>query len=200
MNNTISPVGSSRILGGAEFDPNTLTPDSLMFYLSTRMRGLDGQITGVFDKQQHSEKVRSALNELQRLVGTLDEETKEGKFPLTQSGQLSFVEQINAQLEVIETLDPDVGNKVTAELYKKGQVMGGGGQVNTGDANYTGQEVKNTTQFLKNVGSDLDNTAQMNMIRLQSLMSSRQTAVQLCTNLIAACADTQKSIVSNYGR
>lgn len=197
MSNTISPVGSSPILGGAEFDPNTLTPDSLMFYLSTRMSGLDGQIQDVFKKQQHSEKVRSTLNELQRLVGTLDEETKDGQFPATEAGQLSFVMQINQTLDALEKLDSDIGTKVTAELYNKGQVMGGKGQVHTGDQTYTGQEVKNTMEFLKNVGTDLDNTAQMNMIRLQSLMSSRQTAVQLCTNLIANYAETEKSIISN---
>lgn len=199
MSNTISPVASSGLLGGANFDPNALTPDSLMFYLSTRMGGLDGQIESIFEKQQHSEKVRSALNELQRLVNMLDEHTEGANFPAAEPGELDFAARLAQQLDLITELDPDLGTKVRADLLSDGQILGVAGDKNdVGDAHYKGSEVASTTEYLKNVGSDLDNTAQMNMIHLQSLMSSRQTAVQLCTNLIASCADTQKAIVANY--
>jgi len=38
------------------------------------------------------------------------------------------------------------------------------------------------------------------MIRLQSIMSARQTAIQLATNLMSALGESTKSIVSNIGR
>jgi hypothetical protein len=37
----------------------------------------------------------------------------------------------------------------------------------------------------------------MDMIRLQSHMSARQTAIQLSTNLLASMNDSTKAVVSN---
>jgi hypothetical protein len=37
----------------------------------------------------------------------------------------------------------------------------------------------------------------MDMIALQQLMSSRQTAIQLATNLISACGESSKAIATN---
>jgi hypothetical protein len=60
--------------------------------------------------------------------------------------------------------------------------------------------MKQTMQYLDGVGKDIDSSAQMDMIRLQSIMSARQTAIQLSTNLIASLSESTKSIVSNIGR
>ncbi len=43
----------------------------------------------------------------------------------------------------------------------------------------------------------LQGGAELNMIQLQSLMSERQTAVQLTTNLLKALNQSQKSIINN---
>jgi hypothetical protein len=40
----------------------------------------------------------------------------------------------------------------------------------------------------------------MNMISLQSIMSARQTAVQLATNLISALGESSKAIAANAGK
>jgi cell division protein FtsB len=47
---------------------------------------------------------------------------------------------------------------------------------------------------------DLNGSAQMDMINLQSRMSNRQTAVQLSTNLIKALGDAQREIIQNIKR
>jgi hypothetical protein len=57
--------------------------------------------------------------------------------------------------------------------------------------------VTNITQNLKTYTSSLNSDAEMQMINLQSLMSSRQTAVELSTNLMQAMSTTDESIVSN---
>jgi len=44
---------------------------------------------------------------------------------------------------------------------------------------------------------DLNASGQMDMINLQSLMSSRQTAVQLSTNLMKTLSDAQREIIKN---
>lgn len=47
---------------------------------------------------------------------------------------------------------------------------------------------------------DIGSGAQMDMINLQSLMSNRQTAVQLSTNLIQALSDSADAIAHNIGK
>ena len=48
--------------------------------------------------------------------------------------------------------------------------------------------------------SDINSSAQMDMINLQSLMSQRQTAVQLSTNIIKSLSDSADAIVHNIGK
>jgi hypothetical protein len=48
--------------------------------------------------------------------------------------------------------------------------------------------------------SDINSSAQMDMINLQSLMSNRQTAIQLTTNMLKALNDSEKQIVHNIGK
>ena len=45
--------------------------------------------------------------------------------------------------------------------------------------------------------SDIDNSAQLNMIRLQSIVSQRQTAIQLTSNMMKALNDSNSHIVHN---
>jgi hypothetical protein len=57
-----------------------------------------------------------------------------------------------------------------------------------------------TMKYLEGVTKDIESSAQLDMIRLQSIMSARQTAIQLSTNLVAALGESTKAIVSNIGR
>ncbi len=50
------------------------------------------------------------------------------------------------------------------------------------------------------LGKELNSGAQMDMIHLQSLMSSRQTAVQLSTNLIKSLGETADAVAGNTGK
>lgn len=70
----------------------------------------------------------------------------------------------------------------------------------TGNQQFSGIEVKATTEYLQGLTKDLESASQMDMIRLQSLMSSRQTAIQLATNMISALGESSKAIAANIGR
>ena len=60
--------------------------------------------------------------------------------------------------------------------------------------------VSQLTQNLKNDAANLNSDSEMTMINLQSLMSQRQTAVQLTTNLVQSLGDQQNSIAKNIGQ
>jgi len=57
----------------------------------------------------------------------------------------------------------------------------------------------NVTDAIKGVQSDVSNSAELQMISLQSLMSQRQEAIQICTNLVQSLGDQVNKIADNVG-
>lgn len=55
-------------------------------------------------------------------------------------------------------------------------------------------------KYIDALVKDLNSGTQMDMINLQSLMSDRQTAVQLSTNLIQALSHSADAIAHNMGK
>jgi hypothetical protein len=172
-----------------------------MTYLSTRLTGLDDQISQIFNDQQHQEAVQNALSALKKAL------------PKAQDGNLTSDQMTNIKNAAADLIavDPELGQQVAIDLNKQG-----GGMIFDFDTNnplqpglttgqqtdtpFTAAEVTATSNYIDDRVKDNNSSSEMNMIKLQSLMSSRQTAVQLSTNLIAALGDTTKSIVTNVGR
>jgi hypothetical protein len=64
---------------------------------------------------------------------------------------------------------------------------------------YTQGECKAIVDSLTNVSKSMSSSAELDMMNLSSLMSQRQMAVQMCTNMISALGETQKSIAAKMG-
>jgi hypothetical protein len=194
MTTEINSLSSSRlpppssVLGSEHFDPDAMTPDALMIYLSTRMGSLDDQMGSIFDRQKTSEKVRTELRGIQEALTNVptnkDEETVYDFDP-------AIVDEINAHLHNIGQVDPKLGAELKAHLIVDGQIL------SRNDARTSTSELNATKDYLNLVAKDLEAGSQMDMISLQSLMGARQTAIQLSTNLISALSESQKSVVSN---
>lgn len=56
-----------------------------------------------------------------------------------------------------------------------------------------------TTDAVQNIQKDMNASTELSMISLQSVMSQRQSAVQLITNMVQALGDQTNKIVSNVG-
>jgi hypothetical protein len=56
------------------------------------------------------------------------------------------------------------------------------------------------TDAVKNVQQDLNSNSELSMINLQSLMSQRQEAIQVCTNLVQSMGDQCDKIAENVGK
>jgi hypothetical protein len=56
-----------------------------------------------------------------------------------------------------------------------------------------------TTTAVQNIQKDLNSSTELSMINLQSLMSQRQEAIQLCTNLVQSLGDQVNKIADNVG-
>lgn len=180
---------ASSLLGSENFDPDAMTPDSLLIYLSTRMGSLDGQMGEIFDRQKTSEKVRTELRGIQQALTNVPTDTDEQR--LLDNLDPDVVKEINAHLANITAIDPKLGADIKIHLEKDGQIL------SRNDSRYYTSELNASKDYLNLVGKDLESGSQMDMITLQSLMGARQTAIQLSTNLISALSESQKSVVTN---
>ncbi|MFZ5897561.1 MAG: hypothetical protein ACOY0T_41310 [Myxococcota bacterium] len=187
---TTNPVPESSVFRSENFDPHAMTPESLMFYLKTRLGGLDKQMNEIFEREQKGELVRAELHKIQEMLTTLKSGEKPGD-EHTLLDVAAFNQELLEHLNNINAVDPQLAMQIQTKIYGEGQVMSGG------DASYTTSELQSTKDFLNIVAKDLDSSSQMDMIALQQLMSTRQTAIQLATNLVAACGESVKSVVSN---
>lgn len=207
-------VPSSTIATPTDFGAN-LSPDALMVYLSTRLNGLDDQIDAIFNTEQKQQKVQSALSKIQAELGRLDDSSDPNTLltmpaadgtttsgsttsPPTTSPQVSGTSEIekniNTQIAEIAQTDPNLAATIQSRLNEKGFILF------VQDGKYFSSEVKATKEYLQGLSKDIESGSQMNMIQLQSLMSARQTAIQLSTNLISALGESSKAIASNIGR
>jgi hypothetical protein len=63
-----------------------------------------------------------------------------------------------------------------------------------------GKRVQQWVEDLKGIQADINAGTELGMIQLQSIMSQRQTALQLTTNLVQALGDQMKQIAANIGK
>lgn len=197
-------VGVNGVTGMGLPSTGGLTPEGLMIYLQTRMQGLDTQVNTIFAKQQKNQKIQELLNDIKAQLSQLNDDTtnhklqgksdfsgpnKTGKY--TRAG---YEAKIDADLDAIAKLDPNLGAKMKADLGQKGQIL------YCQDGLYLTSEVKASSDYIDNITKDINSSSQMDMINLQSIMSTRQTAVQLSTNLIQSLSHSADSIAANTGK
>ena len=182
----MSSIGSGLDLGGA-----TLTPDALMAYLETRMSSLDGRIDEIFQKQQKAQALRGPLNKIKQALGRLNEHATDKNAPVANG---EFEAEINAQLEALKQIDPQLAAQVKKDLNKDGHILF------TQDGSYRPSQIEPSRQYIDDVLGDIDASSQMDMIKMQSMMSSRQTAISLSTNLISSLGQSTNKIADNVGR
>lgn len=177
------------IVNSPYYYENALTPESMMVYLSTRLGSIDQQIQEHITSQQDSEKLRAAINAIKEKLNELPQSSDKGKGLEDKEEVLAEIESIIE--EQIALVDPKFAGSLTEALHAEGHIL------YSKDEKFTTQELENTEQYLESRASELESTAQMNMIHLQSLMSGRQTAISLATNLLASLNESSKKVVDN---
>jgi hypothetical protein len=187
----MTPISSAQ--GVAALSPiglePSLTPDALMTYSKSRLQNLDASIHEHFSRQQDLRNASSAIGALQQKL-TDAATLKEG----IKADDAQTRDEITAQFESALAALPE-GHPKRAEIlqvyafYKSTLV----------DAIVSTSELNSMAQNVGSVMKDLSSSAELDMISLQSLMTQRQTAIQLCTNLVAALGESTKLIAQRIG-
>jgi hypothetical protein len=195
---SVSAVNATSNYASIAYDQESLTPEGMMLYLSMRLNEVDGEINKLFDKQKASQAIRQALGTIQTELGRLNENggpDDNNMMPGYKDGEITELEtNILTAIDQIATIDPELAETMRAKLNDGGHIL------DDHDGRYYSHQVKASKGYVDTIVKDLDATAQMDMIRLQSHMSARQTAIQLSTNLIASLGESTKAIASNIGR
>jgi hypothetical protein len=163
-----------------------VTPDAMFVYCQTRLRGVDTQCRDIMAKQEKSAKVQTALGELQTRLSNNAEGYGENP---------ELHGKIGAAFNrAIEAAGPDseIGQTLITIRDK---------EFNAGiDSAVNPDEMKSIESGVKTLQAKLNSQSELDMIHLQSLMSQRQTAIQLTTNILQSLNDSANKIVANIGR
>jgi hypothetical protein len=175
----------------------SLTPDTLMAYCESRLNSLDSQMDGIFTSQQKNaaltqdvNAIASSLNDLPPGTGT----------PPTISASAADVANIVSEYQAASTQAAQSGNQELATQLSTDATSLQTAAGTSDPASLSGDALSQLTQNLKNYSADLNSNSEMTMITLQSLMSQRQTAIQLTTNLVQSVGDQASSISKNIGQ
>jgi hypothetical protein len=178
--------------------PNMLpsvTPESMLIYCQSRLNQLDTQIQSLFNEQEAANRQTAAVNDaLQDLVGSGAE------IDVCDSKRKETIEK--AFSDAIQRLGgPGTpGGKVLDDILKRVQYSFNGDGHGNGIGNISAQTLQEYSNQIKGVLTDLNASAELRMIQINSLMSQRQTAVQLSTNVVQVLGDTTRTIAQNTGK
>lgn len=199
----------------------SLTPDALMAYCQARLDSIDGQVGGIFSEQEVRNGEASALQQVIAAFQTYSAGVNSGdsqgasKCATMEASLSGLIQQIKAS----DPGFPDLGK--LEQTYNDLLYSGTGPQAETattptlqywdkatyppnqngpeGDNILDSDEVQSAIQSLQGCASDLNSGSELQMIQLQSLMSERQTAVELTTNLVQSLGDQSEKVAENIG-
>lgn len=195
---TTSITSSGITFQGGVVSPNHLTPDEMLVYLQTRLTNLDDQLSAIMDKQKKSEAVRKALQACQNETANLgDEGGKVNVAPYADA--LNDIAQSAGTENAAKVLEqyPDEVRKAITWDEKKGEYVVAKGK---DTVEVSKDQAAAFKTWNSNAIKDVESGAELEMIKLQSLMSARNTAISLATNIMSAMGKGTETITGNIGR
>jgi hypothetical protein len=218
---TSSTVSDSASIADLSGGAATLSPEALMAYCQSRLDSIDGQVQSTFKNQQARNGEASGLQQVIATLDTYSSGVSSGdaqgatKCAAMESSLYGLIQQIKAS----DPGCPELGK--LEQTYNDLLYTGTGPQAATattpalqyvdegiyppnqngpkGDNVISATEVQGFVQSLQGCASDLNSGSELQMIQLQSLMSERQTAVELTTNLVQSLGDQSQKIAENIG-
>jgi len=223
MSNVSSSTGSINPYGaavggtsvGSSTGSATLSPEGLLAYCQSRLQSIDSQIQSGLDSQ---EQTNSELEQLGQVLSSM-KALANGSSDSTQiiAAENALGDYINS-LKTSDPNNPELG--ALTQTYNDMVYSGSGGDPNKlqggpgfideakyppkhtdprGDMNYGEAEGQGFIASVQSAHDDMNSNSELAMISLQSLMSQRQTAIELTTNMMQSLDDQADKIAQNIG-
>jgi len=179
---SVNAITNSNI---ANFYTNTdnLTPEGLLMYCQSALGSLDTDVNSLLDEQKLNLARKTAISNCENVMK---------KYADVPNSRAEWDEYDKAFQDSIASLPP--GDPVRDQLQAKWD------QALPRNGAFSKEEWSGYTGEIHSILENVNGNAEINMIQLQSLISQRQTAVNLSTNLMQKCDESIKSIVNNLGR
>jgi hypothetical protein len=161
-----------------------LTPDAMLVYCQSRLAGINDQCREIMTRQEKNAKTQAALGDL--LSALYNHQEGYDDPGIQQKLEAAYERAIEAVGR-----DTPLGTKLAKDRTE--WLCAGN------DPNVLKEEMGSLINATKNHQSQLNSDAEIDMIRLQSLLSQRQTAIQLTTNIVQSLNDQANKIVANIG-
>jgi hypothetical protein len=204
-------------------DPNelgaNLSPDSLMAYCQARLDSIDGQVNTLFNGEQQN---ASATGQIDKVISDLKE------YDASDVKDAATCKQLESEFQglilSLKNSDPSCPQLPTlTKTYNEMVWSGDGGAKHTGSSDprdpdfidlaqyppdrsgpqgdniLSSQELQGYAQTLSDAAANLNSNSELGMVQIQSLMSQRQTAITLSTNLVQSLGDQANKIADNIG-
>jgi hypothetical protein len=166
-----------------------LTGESLLMYCQTRLQDLDGDIQSRMTGQKAALERRHAIQTAEQVFKTFGD-----KGPQTQA---EWDQCETAIFKAQELLPPGDPGRQMLEDFRQGMEHQYCRDVAPSPHYPHDGEWKGTIDGLSKLQEDIKSGSEIEMLQLQQLMSQRQTAVQLTTNMMSKVDQAQDAIVKN---
>jgi hypothetical protein len=189
-----------------------LSSDSLLSYCSTQLDSIDGEIDTTMNNDQNATQVSQ---QLQACIETFQQSSS----GVTNDSDTckALESSLGAIITTMQNTDPTNANLGPLIQTYNDMVESGTGPTSTtpyideqnyeptktangADNTYGQGEIGGYIQTLQGAASSLDSGSEMNLVQLQSLMSQRETAISLTTNLVQSLGDQANTIAGNIGK
>ncbi|HTQ42073.1 MAG TPA: hypothetical protein VMI75_04890 [Polyangiaceae bacterium] len=166
---------------------NYLSPEALLQYCESRLQGIDTQINqGVAEQNR-------IIQDQQTLEGVASTLANYAGGAPDQKSVDDIVNSLDKAIAAIKSTDPGCQALPALEKLENDiKTSGAGGSI-------TDKGMQEFSSSLSDAVGTLNSGAELDMINLQSLMSQRQSAVEMTTNMVQTLGDTVEKVVANIG-
>jgi hypothetical protein len=188
-----------------------VSSDSLIDYCNNQLSSIDGEIDTTMDSDQNAAQISQ---QLQGVIESLQQNSTGVNNDATTCTNLeTALNGVITNMQATDPTNPNLGPMI--QTYNNMVESGTGpttalpyideadhepvSTANGADNTYGSDEISSFTTTLQSASSSLDSGSEMNLVQLQSLMSQRETAISLTTNLLQALGNQANSIASNIG-
>lgn len=210
--------------------PTYLTPEALMAYCQSRLKGIDTQVDAAMTEQQNINWEQSSIGSILQELNADSANLSNGL--MTNPAEcLKLEQELESLISQIQTKDPGCSQLGALEQLHDSVMATGTGPFPQSDPSHGyyyqsnaapgalpdgpnppngvndskdgaigADEFTDFTNALTQVNSSLNSGAELQMINIQSLMSDRSNAIQLTTSILQSYDDGLSKIAENVGK
>ena len=204
---TIAPTSPTGPALGAYANPESLSAEGLLMNCQPQLSGLDTQIQEYFALQRSAVGKKKVVNEMKATMNQYQPPKSEADreaigtpiekacIALREMGATAEAEQIEAMVPQFGKTESEVQAEIM-KLMKAGKTMQAAAYAIESKA-MSKESWQGHILTVEGILQDISGNAELQMIQLQSMVSARQTAVQLTTNMLSKFDQTVAGVVNN---